>query len=371
MENSKLAERIENVAAENQHVLDEIIKRQDRLELDMQDIGTGGVNLSPNSRENALNKMLLPYFRFGDDSQIKSSMSVGSGPEGGYSVMPELDDILREVARDYNPVYDLARKETCTTSDYETLINTDLADVSWVGETEARSASSTPTLKKITIPVHEQSCLQEVTQRLVDDSAFDVPGFVRRNVATSFASAAGTTFISGNGVQRPMGILSYSADTADDDSRDWEKIQYVKTGTSGDFDANSPGNALFAAMYAMKAPYLSGAVWLMSRSTAAEVRKLQDAEYRYYWQDGLQAGQPNTLIGFPVRLCEDVPTISADSYSIIFANLSVAYCIPERPGVRFLRDPYTSKPYLRLYFTRRVGGAVVDFNAIKLVRFST
>ena len=168
-------------------------------------------------------------------------------------------------------------------------------------------------------------------------------------------------------------ILSYDTSTADDDSRAWETIQYVKTGQDGDFasSGSGPGNVFLDCLYKMRAPYQNNAVWLMSRSTAAEVRKLRDANDHYYWTDGLQAGQPNTLISYPVLLTEDMPAISTGSDSITLANLQAAYTIPERPGMGYLRDPYTNKPYIRMYFTRRIGGAVVDFNAIKLIRFSS
>ena len=356
----------------NQEARDkEIFERQDNLELQVNRAGLGGIpNTSEgSSKANILNQKLLPYFRSGDDSQIKNEMSVGSGPDGGYTQINELEKIIHEVARDISPVYDLARKETCTTSEFEVLTNTDLAGVEWVNETDARNATATPTLKKTVIPVHEQSCLQEVTQKLVDDSAFDVENFVRSNVATSKAAAANAAFISGDGVSKPYGILSYDVSTDDDDVRAWETIQYVTSGSDGDF--GNYGDCLFDAVYKMRAPYLSNAAWLMSRSTAAAVRKLKDGQSRFLWQDGLAPGQPNTLLGYPVRLCEDMPAISTDSFSIMFANLQSAYCVPERPGIRFLRDPYTNKPYLRLYFTRRIGGAVTDFNAIKLIKFST
>jgi HK97 family phage major capsid protein len=355
----------------------ELKNQQEKLELDLQQQGIGGTNTStPAGSVNArvLNKKIMPFVRDGNDAEIKNAMQTGSGADGGYSVIPQMDNVIHTVERDLSPIYNDARKVVCNSSVHEMLMNVDLSTAAWTGERDSRDAVAGPSFKLIETHLAEQSCLIEVTQRLIDDSAFNIESFLQDNVATSFALAAGTAFITGNGIERPMGILSYDTSTDDDDDRDWKKIQYVPSGASGGFLSANSGSAdvLFTTVYKMRSGYLSGAKWYMNRSTAATVRTLKDENGNFLWQDNfLQANQPPLLVGYPVQLCEDMEDIGADSYSIMFANLQRGYIIPQRAGMRYLRDPYTLKPYIRLFFTRRIGGGCCDFNAIKLVKFST
>jgi len=245
----------------------------------------------------------------------------------------------------------------------------------WVGEVESRAATATPEVGIQEIPVHEQYAMPQVTQKLLDDAQFPVESWLANKIADIMVRTENDTFIDGNGVMKPRGFTDYSsaAVTTEDDSRSWGVLQYHFTGSSGGFLSAASGAAdCFIELEGkLKSAYRSGAVWAMNRFTKASIRTLRDENGNYYLIPDLSGKGNDTLIGYPVAEFDDMEDIGADAYAVAFGNFRVAYQIVDRQGIRVLRDPYTNKPYIRYYTTRRVGGDVVGFDALKLLKFGT
>jgi len=122
-------------------------------------------------------------------------------------------------------------------------------------------------------------------------------------------------------------------------------------------------------VYALAAPYRANASFVMNSKTAGRIRKLKDADGRFLWSDGLAAGEPAQLMGYPVLVAEDMPDVATDSFALAFGDFRAGYTVAERPDLRILRDPFSAKPHVLFYATKRVGGDVSDFAAIKLLKF--
>lgn len=301
----------------------------------------------------------------------RKALSVGSNPDGGFMVEPARStDIIQKVF-ETSDVRRYAGQITIGTKSLEIPLDRDEASVGWVGETESRAETDTPQIGEIEIKVHELYAKPKATQNLLDDALIDMEAWLADKVSDKFARTENAAFLNGNGVKQPRGILTLTTATTGDDTRTFGQLQHVITGASGAFAADPNGpDALFDVVYALKAAYRGGAVFAMNRATAGVIRKMQDSDGQYMWQPSIQAGQPASLLGYPVAEWEDMPDIGANSLSVAFGNFRRGYLIVDRQGIRVLRDPYSSKPYVEFYSTKRVGGDVVDSDAIKLVKFT-
>ncbi|MBA4219093.1 MAG: phage major capsid protein, partial [Methylobacterium sp.] len=192
--------------------------------------------------------------------------------------------------------------------------------------------------------------------------------WIAEEVESAFAEQEGAAFVSGDGVDKPKGFLAYP--TVADTSWSWGNIGTLKTGVAGAFAAANPSDILVDLVYALKAGYRQNASFVMNRKTQAAVRKFKDSTGQYLWQPPAAAGAQATLLGFPVVEAEDMPNIATDSVSIAFGDFRRGYLVVDRAGVRILRDPYSAKPHVLFYTTKRVGGGVQDFAAIKGLKFS-
>jgi HK97 family phage major capsid protein len=337
---------------------------------------SGGVSQRDRTEVNAALRKLI---RDGDaaplaalQSGINAGMSTDSNPDGGYSVVPFLSPALQERLIATSPMRQLARIEQIATDTFEEITSLGLSGGAWVSETEARGDTATPQLHKLSVPVAEVMAQPKVTQKLLDDSAFDLAGWLATNISRSFASLEGAAFISGDGIGKPKGLLSYPTDDAADDARPWATIQTIPTGKADGFIAPtttaSPADSLLDLVYSLKPEYRAGASFIMNRKTASVVRKMKDADGRFLWSESLAAGEPPRLLGFPVYLDEEMPDVAADARPIAFGDFMAGYLIVDRIGLRLLRDPFTDKPNVRFYTTKRVGGAVFNSEAIKLLR---
>lgn len=300
------------------------------------------------------------------------ALSVGSDPDGGYLVTPDTSGRIIAKIYESSPMRQLASVVTIGTDSYEGLIDNNEAGAGWVGETSSRSETTTPQLGKWIIPVAEAYAMPSATQKVLDDSVLDLEGWLSMKVADKLARIENTAYVSGDGVAKPRGILSYSVATTADASRPWGTFQYVATGTSGGFGTTTNGtDKLLDVIYSLKAGYRNGATFFMSRSTVGAARKIKDGQGNYAWQPSTQLGQPATLLGFPVAEGEDMPAIGADSYSIAFGNFAETYTIVDRQGITVLRDPYTSKGSVLFYSRKRTGGGAVNFESLKFLKFGT
>lgn len=305
----------------------------------------------------------------------RKALSVGSDPDGGFTVLPEIDQTIDATIKIVSPMRQVATVRQIGTASYKRFVNIHGTTSGWVGETDGRSATTTPSLKEVEIPVNEIYATATATQSLLDDSFINIEQWLAEEVQLEFAYQEGVAFISGIGPKKPTGILSQTiaADTA---NLAYGSVGYYATGTSGAFTTTSTSpitqgaDCLHNVVYGLKPGYRANGQWLANRRTMAVVRQLKDGYANYLWQPGAVAGQPATLMGYEVVDMEDMPDIAANSYSLAFGDWRRAYTIVDRIGTRVLRDPYTSKPNVLFYTTKRVGGAVTMHEAYKLLKFA-
>ena len=298
----------------------------------------------------------------GDDSQLKSleskGLSTATGGDGGFAVPTVIDTEIEKQLRDLSPMRSICKVKTIETSNYKRLVNTGGTASGWVGEADARTETATPSLSEIAITPGEIYANAAATQRALDDMQFDAEAWLTEEVAEEFAVQEGAAVISGDGNNKPKGFLTEAG------------IGRVKTGVDGAFPASDPSDILVDLVHALGPRYRQGARFVMNSATLAEIRKMKDADGNFIWRPGLIEGQPDMLLGYPVVEAEDMPDLAAGSLSIAFGNFERGYTIVERMGTRVMRDPYTNKPNVLFYATRRVGGAVVNEDAIKLLEFA-
>lgn len=296
---------------------------------------------------------------------------VGSDPAGGFWVLPDTSGRIIQKVYETSPIRQYATIETISTDSLEG--PTDNAEVTsgWVGETQARTETTTPTTGTYKIVVGEQYAQPKISQKLLDDAAYDVEGWLARKVSEYLSRQENYSFILGNGVNKPRGLFSYTTAATADATRAWGTPEHIATGVSGGWPASNPADKLIDLCYKVKAAYRQGAVWVTNRALVGEIRKFKDGQGQYLWAPGLTPGQPQAILNFPVVEMEDVPTKAADSLSIGFGNVREAYTIVDRLGIRTLRDPFTSKGWVLFYTTKRVGGDLVNSEAFKFLKFGT
>lgn len=300
-----------------------------------------------------------------DASEVKA-LSVGSDPDGGYTVHPDMSGRVATKVFETSPMRAYASIQSISTDALEGLYDDDEAAVGWVGETSSRPSTDTPEIGRWRIPVHELYANPAATQKILDDSEINMEDWLSMKVADRFAREESAQFVTGDGVNKPRGFLDYPNGTSLRDS-----IERFNTGVNGAFAAAPDGgDVLIDALYGLKAQYRANATWFMNRATTKLTRKLKDSDGAYLWSPGIAAGQPATLLGYPVAAFEDMPDPATGSLSIAVGDMRTTYQIVDRVGIRVLRDPYTNKPYVHFYTTKRVGGDVVNGESLKLVEFS-
>jgi len=313
----------------------------------------------------AFNSYLRKEERTLSSDEIKA-LSVGSDADGGYVVHPDLTGRIVQSVFETSPMRAYAAIQVISTSELEGLHDLEEAAAGWVAETGARAATATPQIAKWTIATHEIYAKPQATQKILDDGEINMEAWLASKVADKFARVESAAFVSGSGSGQPKGFLSYTAGTTLPD-----EIEQIITGADGAFaGAGAGADVLISALYGLKQQYRMNATWFMNRATTALVRKLKDSDGAYIWTPGIAAGQPATLLGYPVASFEDMPDPATDSLSIAVGDMREAYQIVDRMGIRTLRDPYSAKPYVEFYTTKRVGGAVINAEAIKIIKFA-
>ena len=319
-------------------------------------------------------KAFAAYLRAGDDDALRGlemeskALSTAVAAEGGYLVDPQTAERIRSVLRSAASLRAISNVVTVEATSFDVLVDHSDIGAGWATETGTQAETTTPLIDRIAIRLHELAAMPKASQRLLDDSAFDVEGWLAGRIADRFARAEADAFINGNGTDKPRGILTY--DLVANASWTWGDIGYVPTGAAGDFAAVNAADAIVDLVYALGARYRQNASFVMNSRTAGAVRKMKDADGRFLWSDGLAAGEPARLMGYPVLIAEDMPDIGLNAAAIAFGDFAAGYTIAERPDLRILRDPFSAKPHVLFYATRRVGGDVTDFAAIKVLRFS-
>jgi HK97 family phage major capsid protein len=317
----------------------------------------------------ATSRPLRSFLRKGDEiigADEKKTLSVGSDPDGGYVVHPDMSGAIVSKVFETSPMRAYASVQVISTDALEGLYDLEETGSGWVGETDARSETGTPQLGKWRIPVHELYAKPKATQKILDDAEINMEAWLAMKVSEKFARDEAAAFVSGNGVNKPRGFLTY-----DDGTTLPGTIERINTGANGAFAAApNGGDALIDALYGLKAQYRANATWFMNRATTKLARKLKDSDGAYLWSPGIAAGQPASLLGYPIAAFEDMPNPATGSLSIAVGDMRAAYQIVDRVGIRTLRDPYSAKPYVEFYTTKRVGGDVINFESIKLIEFS-
>ena len=319
-------------------------------------------------------KAFQAYLRTGEDAALRGlelegkAMSTAVAGDGGYLVDPETSASIQSVLRGASSLRQVANVVNVEATSYDVLIDSTEAGAGWATEVADTTETTTPTIERISIPLHELSALPKISQRLLDDSAFDIETWLAGRIADTFARSEASAFINGDGVDKPVGILTHPV--VDNGSWAWGSLGYVPTGTDGSFNATNPGDGLIELVYGLGARYRANGAFVLNSKTAGVVRQIKDADGRFMWSDSLTQGEPARLLGYPVVISEDMPDIATGSFSVAFGDFGAGYTIAERPDLRILRDPFSAKPHVLFYATKRVGGDVSDFAAIKLLKFA-
>ena len=352
--------------------LDETKSRLDRFTLDAGRPRLGGSARSDHAEREHKAAFGL-YMRAGEAGGLKSieqkAMSAGSGPDGGYLVpTPAEREIVRRMAT-VSPIRQIASVVEISGYSLKRAFSHTGPAAGWVADTDPRPQSQNQQISDMTFPAMELYAMPAATQTLLDDSIVDIEQWIADEVSTVFAEQEGAAFVSGNGVNKPTGFLAYP--TAQQAAWTFGKIGYVTTGVSAGFAASAPSDTLIDLVYALKAGYRQNARFVMNRKTQSSIRKFRTTTGEYIWEPPATLGAQATLMNFPVVEAEDMPDVAADSLSVAFGDFQRGYVVVDRVGVRVLRDPYSAKPYVLFYTTKRVGGGVQNFEAIKLLKFGT
>lgn len=319
-------------------------------------------------------KAFNAYLRSGDDDGLRGltlegkAMSTAVAADGGYLVDPQTADRIRSMLFATSSLRSIANVVQVEATSFDVLVDRSEVGSGWATEVAATTETATPVIERISIKLHELAAMPKASQRLLDDSAFDVEGWLAEKIATRFIRAEAAAFINGDGIDKPKGILLPTK--VADATWTWGNIGYVPTGAAADFATTNPADCIINLVYALGADYRANGAFLMNSKTVGAVRKMRDADGRFLWSDGLAAGEPARLMGYPVVVSEDMPDIAANAYAIAFGDFRSAYTIAERPDLRILRDPFSAKPNVLFYANKRVGGDITDFAAVKLLKIA-
>ncbi len=362
-------DRINSEITSLQKSLDEVTQTMAALR-----VGGAGDQTDPSVAEHA--KAFNKWFRKGDravdadlhDLEVKAALSTDSDPDGGYLVPEEMAGTIDRVVETVSAMRELATVLPIGTDTYKKLVNMGGSGSGWVGEKDSRPETDTPTLRELIFNAQELYANPAITQKSLDDSRLDIATWLANEVSIEFAEQEGAAFISGDGVNKPRGILG--CDTVANGSYTWGKLGFVKSGVAAALTdgSNNGSDALISLYYSLKQQYRNGASFLMSDAVMETVRKFKDGDDTYLWSPATAAGEVPTFLGKPVRTDDNMDAVGAGKFPIAFGNFQRGYLIVDRFGVRVLRDPYTNKPYVHFYTTKRVGGGVQNFEAIKLLK---
>ncbi|MEM7729845.1 MAG: phage major capsid protein [Pseudomonadota bacterium] len=378
-----LNDAFEDFKERNGEKVDDLTKALDQAVTDIAALklggpGTGGDDRGPKldpeytasfedyARSGAGVGDLLAKNREGTLGRINASMTVSPGEAGGFLAPIEWDRRISKVLTDRSPMRQVANVISTSVRGYSTLWNDGAWGSGWVGETAARPQTATPTLSSLTFEAGELYAFPMVSQQLVDDADFDLESWLASEVSETFDIQEGVAFISGNGTNKPRGILTYAAGGVSENHHPGGALSTFETAAAA---AIAP-DELVDFVYTLPAPYRQGARWMMNSTTAAVIAKMKDGDGNYLWRETYVSGQPATLLGYPVTIDENMPSIAANALPILFGNFERGYVINDRIGVRVLRDPFTNKPFVGFYTTKRVGGGIDDIKALQALKMA-
>jgi len=355
-------DRISEALDRQKRALDEIALKRARPAL-----GRDGDSIVDLEHKEAFER----YLRSGEEQKLRAietkDMSYGSNADGGYLVPQNVEAEIGRRLAEISPIRSIASVQQVSGPVLRKPFTVTGPVANWAAETASRTKTDSPVLDQLQFPTAELYAMPAATPSLLEDAVVDLDQWIVSEVETAFAEKEGAAFINGTGSNQPKGFLAYDQEA--DASRSWGEIGYVDTGVDGAFPTTSPSDKLLDLIYSLKAGYRQNAHWVMNRKTQALIRKMKDSDGNYLWQPPATAGGRAMLMGFPLVEAEDMPEVAAGSTPIAFGDFKRGYLIVDRTGVRVLRDPYSAKPYVLFYTTKRVGGGVQDFDAIKLLKF--
>ncbi|MFB9951348.1 phage major capsid protein [Rhizobium puerariae] len=358
-------DRINRAMDDQKKVLDQLVLKKARPQL-----GGGGGEMSAEVMEHKA--AFDAYVRRGEEGSLREleakAFSAGTGADGGYLVPPQTDAEIGRRVSVISPMRALSTVRTVSSAVLKKPFATAGLSTGWVAETAARPQTGTPQLAELSFPTMELYAMPAATQALLDDSAVDIEAWIASEVDIVFAEQEGDAFVRGDGLNKPKGFLSYT--TVAEASWSWGNIGYIATGTGGGWKVTGPSDTLVEIVYTLKAGHRQNGTFMMNRRTQGDIRKFKDADGNYLWRPPASAGQPASLMGYPIAEAEEMPDVGAGSLSVAFGDFRSGYLVVDRAGVRILRDPYSAKPYVLFYTTKRVGGGVQNFEAIKVVKFA-
>ncbi|WP_310620736.1 phage major capsid protein [Flexibacterium corallicola] len=352
-------------------VLDEKMRKLDALALKQQRPDLGHSFEPAKALENTEHKSAFEsYMRKGDESRLltleRKAMSVGVAGDGGYMVPEEVETQILDRLVAASPMRGIAGNLQVSGNSFRKLVSQSGPTAGWVGESDVRPETASSVLADLSFQTMELYAMPAASQTLLDDAAINVDEWIALEVEGAFAEQESAAFVLGDGASQPKGLLSYSV--VDQSSWSWGNVGRVKTGVSGDFAASDPADALIDLIYSVKSKYRQNGRFVLNRNTQANLRKLKDAQGNYLWQPPAATGLDASLLGFPITELEEMPDMAADAYPLAFGDFKKGYLVVDRMGVRVLRDPYTAKPNVLFYTTKRVGGGIQDFDAVKLLQ---
>jgi len=351
-----LKQQVDRIASEIQDLVD-VKEGLERIETRLNRPGFERMKAGADPLSEVKKAAVTKYLRRGENAlspEEHKLLASDSDPEGGYWVDSEMSTMVINKVFETSPMRAIASIETISGDALEIPDDVDEADAGWTSERATRPETNTPKIGLRRIPVHELYAMPKATQTLLDDARINVEDWLSRKISDKLARLENTAFINGNDTGKPRGILTYPAGTSNPG-----QVQQVNSGSAAALTADG----LRSLFYALKSPYVNDARWLMSRTTVEEISKLKDANNQYLWQPSLQAGEPQTLLGHAIERMEDMPAVAPGSLSLAFGDFRQAYTIVDRTGLRVLRDPFSSKPFVLFYATKRTGGDVTNFEA--------
>ena len=355
-----------NSTADFQAKQDKINADLDRLQREVEDahtkiassqMGTGTKALRDKEYTDSFNA----HMRKGD---VQAALNKGTAEEGGYLTPVEWDGTITDKLREESPMRQLAQVQVTSKAGWKKLFNMGGTGSGWVGETDARPETATPVLAELGFGHGEIYANPAATQQILDDAEINIEAWLASEVQAEFAEQEGVAFISGDGVKKPAGILTYVTGGSNAAKHPFGAIKAINSGAAADIGSD----AVLDLIYGLPKKYRQGAQFLTNNLTIAKVRKLKDGQGNYLWQPSAQAGQPATLHGYGLADDENMPDVAANSLPILFGDFKRGYLIIDRMGIRVLRDPYTKKPYVLFYTTKRVGGGVQNPECLRALK---
>jgi len=298
-------------------------------------------------------------FKFSPDEQ--KALSEGVDPHGGYTVTPAMSNRIITKIYESDPIRQLASVQAITTAELEFMVDVDEASCGWEGETETGAETGTPDLGMKKIQVFTMFAKPHATRNLIEDSGINIETWLANKVAEKFARTEAAAFLTGDGIGKPRGMLTYTNGTTH------KTIEQISMGNASLLTADG----FIKVKYGMVEDYLDRGTWLMNRTTVRDAMLLKYGDGHYIWKPALIASDPmSTILGSPVRMSTTMPAVAANALSVIYADFAAAYQIVDRLGITVERDPYTVKPFIEYYTRRRVGGGLINGQAIKIGKIS-